>query len=532
MRLLLCSLLSALCWAQAEKCAIEGQVFNNATGEPLKKVQILLVGLGSSADAPLGALTDTSGRFTITDIPPGRFALTAERAGFIRVAYSGPGTGRRVGALNLSAGQHLKDIVFRMTPQGVVSGRVLDEDGDPVAGVQVQAMRNGYAQGRRTLLPAGSAATNDIGEYRLAGLPPGKYYITASYGAVASMSRGNPEEGYAPTYYPGTADPAAAAPVQIFPGSQMRGVDISLTRTRTVRVSGRVANPGAAVGSSRSVMVFLMPRDGGMRGFNTRNSTMAKDGRFEIRGVLPGSYLIAAHWYDDGKRSIASQPVEVGADGLDNIALTMAPGFEVPGQVKVDGSRETNFRGTQVLLVPANEMAFGGALGGRVQEDGSFVLTNASPDHYRVQVAGMPEGCYLKSARLGENDMLENGATLTAGAGPLDITLSAEGGQVEGAALDAAQQPAAGATVVLVPDERRRQRIDLFRTAPSDQNGRFSINGIAPGDYKLYAWQEVEQGAWQDPEFLKQYEKGAESVSIEEKTRLAVQLKLLPGEAQ
>jgi hypothetical protein len=248
--------------------------------------------------------------------------------------------------------------------------------------------------------------------------------------------------------------------------------------------------------------------------------------------VLPGSYLIAAHWYEDGKRYTASQPVDVGNGGLEGISLTMSPGFEVSGQVRVDGTPEMKFSGAHISLTPANDLMFAGSLGGQVKPDGAFLLTGVSPDHYRVQVFGIPDGSYLKSARLGENDMLENGATLTAGAGPLEIALSAAGGQVDGVVVGNDQQPAAGATAILIPDERRRNRPDLFRTIATDQNGRFSMKGIAPGDYKVYGFQEIEQGAWQDPEFLKRYERDAESLSVTENGRHSVQLKLLVGEEQ
>ena len=529
MRLFFCSLLSVLCWAQAERCAIEGQILNSATGEPVKKAQVMLRGMGSSSDPPYGALTDPAGRFSITDVKAGRYVLTAERAGFVRAEYT-PGPGRRGATLSLAAGQRINDVVFRLSPHGVIAGRVLDEDGDTVAGVQIQAMRYAYVQGKRTLVAAGIGITNDLGEYRIPGLAAGKYFISASYQPLPAFSRTNAEDNYTPTYYPGTADPTAAAPVAVVPGNQVRGVDINLTRTRTVRVTGKVSNPGAGSGGSRNVMVFLMPRDGGVRGYNSRNSTVVQEGRFEIRGVIPGSYLLAGHWYEDGQRFTASQPVEVGNAGLEGVNLVMTPGFEVPGQVRVEGTEEARFSATEVVLLPANEMAFGGSLGGRVQPDGSFKLTNIAPDHYRVQVFGMPQGCYLKSARLGDNDMLENGGTLTAGSGPLEIVLSAAGGRIEGMVTDANQQPVPGAAVVLVPDARRRHRPDLFHNVTSDQNGRFSVEGIAPGDYRLYAWQEVESGAWQDAEFLKPYEKGSESVTVEERTRQAVQLKVAAGE--
>lgn len=526
MRLLLCFLLLLPCRAQTPECAIEGQVFNLATGEPLRKAQVLLRPVGSSERQPYGALSDASGHFAINGIQPGRYILTAERAGFVAAHYGSRGQSRRGGALSLAAGERFKDVVFRLTPHGVITGRVLDEEGDTVAGAQVQALQTSYLQGRRTLRAASSATTNDIGEYRIAGLAPGRYYLSVTYRALSVLNRAIADERYAPTYYPGTADPAAAAPLQVVQGHQLRGIDVTLTHTRTVRVSGRVSSPAGAV--SRNAMVFLMPREGGVGGYSGRNSAVVQEGRFEIRGVLPGSYVIAAHWYEDGSRYTASRPIEVSEAGVEDVELAMTPGFELGGQVRVEGDEQPQFAGATATLQPANELMLAGPAGSRIQADGSFRLTNVAPDRYRVQIAGLPERYYLKAARLGDADMLENGADLNAGAGQLEILLSAAGGEVQGVALDArGQQAAPGALVVLAPDTALRHRRDLFRTTVTDPYGRFTLQGIAPGDYRLFAWEEVEDGAWLDPEFLRPFDNAAATVALRENGRETVQVKLI-----
>ena len=509
--------------AEIQPSIVEGRVFNLGTGEPIRKAQVLLRPEGSNSRQPHGALTDAAGGFSITGVPPGRYVLMVERAGFVGSVYGGSSRNRR-GVVTISPGQHLKDLVFRLTPHGVVTGRVLDEEGEPVNGATVHALRYGYAQGRRSLMPVASSTSNDIGEYRLAGLAPGRYFLSATYRATAIFNRAS-EESYAPTYFPGTADPGAAAPIQVIQGNQMRGIDIQLTRTGTVRVSGRVTNSAATGEGRRNVMVFLVPRDGGFRGVGNRNSSVMREGKFEISGVIPGSYMISAHWYEDGARYTASQPLDIGSGGVENVSLTLAQGFEVKGRVRIEGSSEARLGATTVMLRAAyDDMA--GAAGGRTQPDGSFALQNVAPGDYRLQLFGMPEGCYLKSARLGDADLLENGASVSPGSGPLEIVLSASGGQVEGVALDAGGQPVPNTTVVLYPGERRRHRADLFLTASPDQNGRFLIKGIAPGEYRLLALQDAEPGAWQDPDFLKQHEKHGESVSIKENGRETAQLKV------
>ena len=525
MRLLFVLLLPLAALAQEQTCSVEGQVLNSSTGEPLRKVQILLRPVTSSADSPYGALTNATGRFLIGGVAPGRYMLMAERAGFVRAQS------RRPDILALSAGQRLKDVTVRLAPHGVIAGRILDEDGDPVHNTSVQAMRWTYVQGRRSLMPAASSSTNDLGEYRLPGLPPGRYYVNATYRAFAAQTRaGNagPEENYAATYYPNTVDPAAAAPIPVEAGNTIRGIDITLLRTRTVRITGRVANP-AGGGISRNVLVFLTQRERA-RGRESQTARLQPEGAFEIRGVAPGSYTVAAHWYVDGKRYAASQPVDVGSANIDGINLTLAPGIDIEGRVHVEGGEEVRTRGLRVAVQPVNDVAFTASMGGLVKEDGSFSLAGLDPGLGTVQVFGVPENHYVKSVRLGENEWVDGAVTVSAGAGSLDVLLSANAAQVEGVVLDEKQQPAPGATVVLAPDERRRGRPDLFRTAVTDQHGRFVLKSLAPGDYKLFSWAEIEAGATQDPEFLKPYERFAQSVTVRESGRETAHLKLLPME--
>ena len=525
MRLFFALLLPLAALAQEQTCSVEGQVFNSSTGEPLKKVQLLLRPVASSAETPYGALTNTAGRFAIGGVAPGRYMLMAERAGFVRADV------RRPEILALSAGQRLKDVTVRLTPHAVIAGRILDEDGDPVQNTSVQALRWSYVQGRRTLVPAASSNTNDLGEYRLPGLPPGRYYVNATYRAFAPPPRAaaaGPEENYTATYYPNTVDPAAAAPIPVEAGNTIRGIDITLLRARTVRITGRVTNP-AGGGISRNVLVFLTPRDRA-RGRESQTARLQPEGAFEIRGVTPGSYTVAAHWYVDGKRYAASQPVDVGNAIIDGINLTLAPGIEIEGRVHVEGGEELRARGLRVALQPANDVAFTVSMGGLAKEDGSFALAGVDPGPCSVQVFGVPENYYVKSVRLGENEWVDGAVTVSAGAGSLDVLLSPNPAQVEGAVLDEKQQPAPGATVVLAPDERRRARTGLFRTTVTDQHGRFVLKGLAPGDYKLFSWAEIEAGAGQDPEFLKPYERFAQAVTVRENGRETAHLKLLPLE--
>jgi len=159
-----------------DKCSLEGIVVNAVTGEPLKKVHLTLRPLGVQNGVPYGTTTDSAGHFLINDVDPGRYNFSASRNGFVGQPYSPQGSTNRNAPLTLSNGQQLKEIVFKLTPQGVISGRILDEDGDPLSGVAVQCMVYSYQGGKRQLMNRNGGSTNDLGEFRLFG---GEYKVYA-----------------------------------------------------------------------------------------------------------------------------------------------------------------------------------------------------------------------------------------------------------------------------------------------------------------------------------------------------------------
>ena len=515
-----------------EKAGIQGQVVNAATGEPLRKAQLALRTVGGGQAQGASAVSDPGGNFAFQGVEPGRYRLFAERTGFVRGEYGARGSSAAGTPLTVSAGQKLTGVELRLTPQAVLTGRVLDEDGEPVSSASVQALRYSFTRGRRQLSVVLGGTTDDRGEYRLYGLAPGKYYVSASQqGSGGRNARPqNPvdtEEIYAPTFYPNAVEPATAVALDAAPGAVLGGLDVTLAKVRTVRVSGKVTDSGGKP-AARNTRVFVVPREGAVSGFNRQSPVTMQQGMFVARGLRPGAYVLGADTWDGEKRSSARLPIDVGSEPLDNLNLTLVPAIDVPGRVRVDGTAQTNLTSLLVVLQSRTDSAMGGAAGGRVKEDGAFTLTNAAPEAYTVSVSGLTENFYVKSIRQGQTDALASGLNLTHGAAPVDIVISPAGGQIDGVSM-AGEAPAAGATVVAVPDERRDGASQFYKSATADQDGRFSLKGLAPGGYKLYAWENVEAGAWLDPDFLKQSENAAESVSIQENARETRQLKTIPA---
>ena len=248
---------------------------------------------------------------------------------------------------------------------------------------------------------------------------------------------------------------------------------------------------------------MLVPRDESRRMTSQDSPTLDPQGAFEFRGVAPGAYFVIAQWMQGEKLFSAQQAIDVRENDVENIVLELSPGTDLKGNVRVEGRPLENLANLQVMLEPAAS-GFAGWLSGRVHNDGSFTVNHVAPSQYQLHVQGASEDYYVKSGRMGDKDVLDSGIDAARGAaGALEVVLSS-GGQVEGVVLNAEDQPATGAAVVLVPETRSLWR--LYKENTTDQYGRYHIKGIAPGNYKLFAWEDVENGAYEDPEFLKGFE--------------------------
>jgi hypothetical protein len=297
-----------------------------------------------------------------------------------------------------------------------------------------------------------------------------------------------------------------------------------------------VINTAAAAALNTSVM--LTPHGGFVGPFPNRSSASESNGKFELRGVPPGSYDLVASSNFGGKTHSTRQAIEIGTGNIDNLTLTIGAGVEVSGRVRIDGNASSGASSApvslQVTLRPRENSFFGPLPTVALKEDGSFTLPDVNPDIYNLFFPGLPDGYYVKSARSSDTDVLANGLDLVNGApGNLDVVLSPNSGQATGTVQNPkTQQPMPGATVVLIPTER--ERIDqqpYYKTATTDQSGTFTLKTVIPGEYKAYAWDDIEPGAYFDPDFMKAFEGKAEPVSVRESSQLNLQLTLLPADS-
>jgi Carboxypeptidase regulatory-like domain len=515
--------------------SIDGIVVKDPGDQPLKKATVQVVSDEEGGSSFTG-VSDSEGHFGISSLEPGRYRIFVERSGFIEVDKTGhrlPGT-----ALSLQAGQRIKDLQLRMLPAAVVTGHVVDEDGDPMANVAVSVLHYGYSSGHRELEQERSERTNDVGEFRIGGLLSGRYFISASPApdfssappAKESENVAKTDMGYVTTYYPGTGDRSQATPLDLHPGDEVP-IEFTLVPTRTFRVRGSVAG-ARGIGDGRAV-VMLHPKE-----FNEIFSAaeVDKDGNFEIRGVAPGSYTITVMRSTGETAQVSHQDLEVVASDVRGLRLVPVQSSQIHGQLQIEGARRLDLSQLAVLLRPKNGNDSAVVIGseqGRLKPDGSFELKDVSPGTYTVTIAGgstLLRDCFLKKVVAGGHDVTTTGLVVPDGAAfSMNVIVSPSGPSILGTVLNDKNQPVGNATVVAVPDPAHQSQLDRYQQAMTDQHGRFTLHGLNPGSYTVFAWEHVEEGAYYDPDFLKEYEHGGEAVNLAEGTRQTVLLKALPA---
>jgi hypothetical protein len=518
--------------------SLGGTIVDEPGSHPVKKVLVQIVAEDQKQSANYSATTDADGHFHVENVIPGRYHVFFEKTGLAEV--NSRGHRADVNVMTIVAGKPLEDLVFHMLPTAVITGRVTDEDGDPMSSVRVIVQRRVPGKSKRGM--AGMAATNDLGEYRVAGLFPGQYWAVAvpppdfrdysrpsTQTATVPTSDAPPETRYVTTYYPGTTDSAQASPIALRAGDETP-VNVMLVPTRTYRIRGVVT--GIVAGETHSVELSTKTGEG------VQGAEVGSDGAFEIHGASPGSYVLKAYSTSESSVLTAREEITVAAADVDGVKLVPIPAFTLSGHLRADAQSSLDLSQFSVNLRVAEPSDDGGGFksdesfgeNAQVDRQGNFSWKNVNPGNYILRLYGGDghNDFFLKSARVGASTA--DSTFSLSGPAALDLVVGTKGASIEGIVTDRDQQgndaPVSNVEVVAVPEEKYRNIPERSGEGATDQFGRFTIHGLAPGSYTLFAWQDVGYDVYRDPDFLKSQEANGTSVRVEEGVHETVGLKL------
>ena len=522
---------------RAQQGSLEGTAIHAVTREPLSHVHVRLIAAGfAGMTGAYGAMSDRTGHFSIATIRPGTYILEPELAGFLYVQAN---AGAAVPNLKIKPGEHVTGYQLEMTPRAVISGRVVDEVGDPVQSVQVQDVPVTPGSTPIALMRIPNQGTDDRGEFRLV-VAPGKYYVQATLRIFRRAqerpemrSDGTSEAVYVSTFYPSAIRKERGSVVEAVAGKDISGIEIRLARQQqTLSISGVVSGfpEGPAQGH-----VVMQTGESAQRMHWAGGTGIGADGKFRFDGLQPGFYRVTAQ-YNDDKTRLTSRSMEWQLENSDivNVELLLLPPLELSGSLKMEGEAAgAAAPKRKVRLEPATQYFMGNmaATGGEVDGSGAFRIGNIARGKYRVKVEPLAENAYIKVLEIDGVAVAKGIADLSQAArgASAKVTLGSNGAQISGRVLDSDGEPIENSVLMIFlasdPD-------DILRTGGTTEHagpdGKYSIKGVAPGKYRLFAVDrfQMPRGVWADAglEFKKLFERG-EEIEVKEGDRIVKDLK-------
>ncbi len=520
---------------------LRGMIVTADNASPIRRAQVRV----TSPDARESrvATTDGQGRFESRDLPTGRYTMTASKGGFVSLQFGQRRPSESGTPIELADAQTIDRITIALPRGSVLGGRVTDEFGEPVANASVTAWRYAYQAGARRMVPAqggnGRDTTDDQGQFRLFGLPPGEYYVSGM------LRSGGPEvtdpmgelSGYAATYYPGTTNIGEAQRVTVALAQENTSVNFGLIATRLVRVSGQVMMSNGAPAPGGMVTLAPMSASGGRAMLMQQGGAgnrIDQTGTFRLPNVAPGRYQVQAR---AGGREfeLARMDLVVGTEDVDGLTLVTSAGAVINGTIVSETGEPFDFRAQQLQVAARLASAEtpgagpGGSGGARVEDDWSFSMRNViDPILMRVSA---PQGWTMKSVLVNGQDITDTPTEFPPGqtVGGLQVVMSKKVTNLSGLVTDERGNPALDATVVVFPGDEKlwTYQSRFIKAARPDQDGRYRMTALPGGvDYLVVAVQQLEDGQAGDPEFLASVRASAVKLEIGEGETKAVDVKL------
>jgi hypothetical protein len=441
--------------------------------------------------APHVAITGRDGAYRI-DVPPGRYTVTALKSGFATTPFGVRQT-EPPQTVPVAAGGRAAAIDISLPPEAVIAGRILDEDGTPLAGARVDALSARRRNNTRVLDEAATAQSDDRGNFRLFGLAAGEYHVAASDPAFDKISTGAGSIQYAPTYFPGTSFADEAKPVTVRAGETADGIEFAIRLRPPAAIRGRMITPDGRRLLSGSVV--LAPVDAnGAPAVQPGDISLGADGTFTIAGVRPGHYVVRARGLDRAGGPTLFAAYRVLVDGADvaDVKLALGPGSLVTGTVAFERRHGTPVPTSLRVRAPFPDGSdFGDALTGQVDAHGAFAIRGVMDGDHQLVVEGLHRPWALRSITFHGHDITDEILQADEGVAFEDvrITIVDEAAEVSGRVTGEHDRAAADAGVLVFPAASdlwiRTDR--RMRAARTDADGAFSIYGLPPGAYLAIA---------------------------------------------
>jgi len=514
---------------------ISGKVMTADTGTPIRGAEVRL-----SSDGHFSRLvtTEGDGRFELRDLPAGEYKLIVSRTGFITMQYGQRRPFEASSSITLAEGGRVEANVA-LIRGGVIYGRVLDQFGEPLAGTRVQALRSRTVQGQRRVQTVGAAdQTDDTGAFRIYGLPPGDYYVLAAAG-LGEQAKRDP-----PTYFPGTANFAAAQTITLAPGLEA-AADFQVAGIRNARVTGIVVNssgsPVPAMVNLNSDVVNSGPAMEGIAGSLAVHADAGPDGRFTLENVPPGPYTLSAMLTNGlmgpdpvggpgppSPREMIKRipestatPIIVNGDDISDVTLVTRPPAVLNGSFVPDTG--VTRRLPQGLRVTVRSIGLGMMMTMGIGQDSFQLLGLTGPVNLTVQ--GVPPGWTVKAMLLDGRDVIDEPIDLQGQNATLRVVMSDRPAAVIGTVLSRGE-PVDQAVIVFPEDATRWTFPSRYvRTTRADREGQFRVSDLPAGErYLAAAVPYLEDGEQEDTAFLEKLRSRASSFSLGEGEQRSVVL--------
>ena len=525
--------------AQAQKTGtaqLGGRLLDADTNKPLRRATVRA--FGAELREGRSATTDAQGRWTIRSLPAGKYTISVTKGGYVTLNYGQRRPFEAGQQVDVAAGQAVENLDMVLPRGGVITGRIQDEFGEPFAGIRVVPMRLRYFNGQRRLMAFGTGdVTDDIGQYRLHGLSPGEYYVSATNSAI-TFDVSEDKMGYAPSYFPGSAMLSEAQRVTVSVGQETGNINFDLAPTRVATISGTATNSQGKP-LANSVVMMVSPLLFG--GVSTISPAMVRpDGSFTISNVAPGDYHLEVFAVGDLQQFASSQgqiaPSEaaslqltVTGEDITGVNLVSAPTSTATGRVVFEGEPQAKVSPGAVMIMamaPIQTSIVPGGIG-KVRDDWTFEVKGLLDK--RIFRVNPPPGWFLKSVTRDGTDITDSGIEIKPGedVAGVDVLLTRHVASLNGTATRGDKPSGEYVVVAFAADRARWGNASRFvRTSRPDQSGKFEIKGLPPEDYLVIALDYFEPGEDADPDVLERLRPNATRITIGEGEAKTVTLKV------